>query len=767
MAYQILCDGFPIFDPRDDELIVQNPKCTLEVNKVGEASFSIFADHPHYSKMQKMRSIFEILQDREVIFRGRMPEDTNDFVNTKEVDIEGVLAFFNDSVIRPFSFPEDFLEDAGYITAANSGNVIEFFLSWVINQHNSQVEDFQKFKLGNVTVTDPNNYLSRSNEDYSKSLDTLKDKLFESALGGYLCIRYEADGNYIDYLADFTETNAQRIVYGENLLDLTSNSSAAETYTAVIPLGKKKSEINEDSEDDSRLTIEELGDGDITSDIVKRGDTLYSKSAVAKYGWIYAPTSETTFDDVSIAANLQSRGVEFLEKKGILLSNTLTFKAVDLHFSDKEIESFRIYKKVEVESAPHGQEDSYNLPKLALDLQNPQNTEITIGDTQLSMTDINARNKSNAEKELQKVAATSIKKIVTEYAISTNAATHYDGWSTTAPAWSTGMYMWTRQKITYADGTVQYTEPVCDGTWQAVNKADEKFVSEIKQLQDSITLGVTGSLGSKAEIVLSVGGTEKKTELELSKVREAFAKDNTSIAISAGLITFNSGTIVINSNNFKVSSAGVIEATSGTIGAITLSTTGIYSNNSNYSASYAGWYKPLTISTSSNCFFAGATDATGTAAKFRVTYGGALKCSDVDLSGVIITESGYFKTMLSSGGLRMYYDGNLCGKLSSTYYGSKEDDQGMCLSIEDGGKFLMFTHPDDSQSSGRRVDYILNCGWSSNYNEMHLFQTSARFLSDVYFDGKTDIGSLRLRGAGGKRYLITANDNGTVTCSVV
>ena len=190
MAYQILCDGFPIYDPRDDELIVQNPKCTLEVNKVGEASFSIFANHPHYSKLRKMRSIFEILQDRETIFRGRMPEDANDFVNTKDIDIEGVLSFFNDSVIRPFSFPEDFLEDAEYITAAEAGNVIEFFLSWIINQHNSQVEEFQKFKLGIVTVTDPNKYLSRSNAEYSSAWDTLKDKLFESPLGGYLCIRY-------------------------------------------------------------------------------------------------------------------------------------------------------------------------------------------------------------------------------------------------------------------------------------------------------------------------------------------------------------------------------------------------------------------------------------------------------------------------------------------------------------------------------------------------------------------------------------------------
>lgn len=397
--YQIKCDNFILYDPRDDDLILRSPKCKLEVNKVGEASFTIFANHPYYGQLKKMRSVFEISQGNDVIFRGRMTDDSHDFNNFKFVDLEGVMAYFNDSIVRPFSFPDDFLENAEYITAKESGNVIEFFLKWLIDQHNAQVQEFQRFKLGEVTVSDPNNYLSRSNKDYSKTWETLRTKLFESALGGYFCIRYEHDGNYIDYLADFELTNTQKILYGENLRDLTRDSDASETYSAIIPLGKKLRDIDSSNDSDSRLTIAALPDGDITDDIVKAGDTLYSKSAVEAYGYILAPPTETTWDDVSVARNLQKNGTEFLVQKATRLLNTIQIKAVDLHYSDKEIASFRIYRYVHFESAPHGQKDRFKLTKLDIDILNPKNTNITLGDTSLSLTDINANDKQvTAEK---------------------------------------------------------------------------------------------------------------------------------------------------------------------------------------------------------------------------------------------------------------------------------------------------------------------------------------------------------------------------------
>lgn len=397
--YQISCDGYILYDARDDALIVDSPKCKLEVNTVGEASFSIYSNHPYYGHLQKLRSIFEIRQNNNVIFRGRMTDDSKDFNKVKVVDLEGAMAYFNDSVIRPFNFPEDFLDNEDYNASENK---VEFFLKWLINTHNAQVQDFQKFKLGTVTVSDINNYISRSNENYANTWETLKTKLFESALGGYLCIRYEADGNYIDYLSDFELTNTQRVRFGENLLDLVNESNAGETYSAILALGGELKETDEEGNETSRrITLETIADGDITDDIVKSGDIIYSKSAVENYGFILAPTEETTWNDVTDVSNLKTKAVEYLTGTAMMLKDTINIKAVDLNCTDEEIASFKIYRYVEVESAPHGLEDRYKLTKLEIDLLNPQNTQIQLGDTKNSLVDSNYNKYLNTQQKIE------------------------------------------------------------------------------------------------------------------------------------------------------------------------------------------------------------------------------------------------------------------------------------------------------------------------------------------------------------------------------
>ena len=46
-------------------------------------------------------------------------------------------------------------------------------------------------------------------------------------------------------------------------------------------------------------------------------------------------------------------------------------------------------------SAPHGHNGLYQLKKLGLDLQNPQNTKITVGETRRTLTDINNQKETN------------------------------------------------------------------------------------------------------------------------------------------------------------------------------------------------------------------------------------------------------------------------------------------------------------------------------------------------------------------------------------
>ena len=217
--YKVFFDGVPIYDPRGQNygLTITDPDAHLAVGEVGSFAFNIDEDHPNASRITKLTGTLELYAGSVRIYKGRVIKDTREFDLTRRIETEGLLACLNDSVIPPFAFPEDFQDDAAYITAAESGNVIRFFLEWVLAEHNSQVGPDQQIELGDVTVADPNNYISRSSSDYLTSMEVVKKKL-EELMGGYLLADYSGEVTKLHYYADLPLTNMQKVEFGENPL---------------------------------------------------------------------------------------------------------------------------------------------------------------------------------------------------------------------------------------------------------------------------------------------------------------------------------------------------------------------------------------------------------------------------------------------------------------------------------------------------------------------------------------------------------------------
>lgn len=370
--YQLKYKDYILHDMRlaDEKLIIRDPSVKLAVSKAGEMSFTVDAEHPYLSNLRRMSGLVELLDGTLPIYRGRITSDTKDFYGAHKIETEGIMAVLNDSIIPPFNFPEDFTEDASYKAAAASGNVVEFFFRWILSQHNAQVTAEQQIKPGVITVSDQNNYITRSSEEYATAMSTISDKLIKSALGGYLLIRYEDDGNYLDYYAALPLTNTQSVEFAENLLDLSSETDGTNIYTAILPEGK------------DGLTIEALPDGDLTDDLVKSGLTIYSKSGMATYGRI---TRHIKWDDVTVAANLQTKAKAALADNGLSMPETITCKAVDLGWQDG-IQHFRVGRMTALFSTPHGYSASYPLMELAPNILDPGNTQITLGATQQTYT---------------------------------------------------------------------------------------------------------------------------------------------------------------------------------------------------------------------------------------------------------------------------------------------------------------------------------------------------------------------------------------------
>ena len=370
--YQLKYKDYILYDPRlvENNLIIRDPSVKLAVGKAGSMDFVVNADHPYLSNLRRMSGLVELLDGDSPIYRGRITRDTKDFYGAHKIETEGIMAALNDSLIPPFNYPEDFENDAEYIAASESGNVVDFFFRWILSQHNAQVSEEQQIKPGNVTVTDPNNYITRSSESYETAMATILDKLSESSIGGYLLIRYEADGNYLDYYAELPLTNVQKVEFAENLLDLSSETDGTKIYTAILPEGK------------DGLDLSSLSDGDLTDDLVKSGLTIYSKSGVAAYGRI---TRYIKWDDVTVASNLQSKAKAALADNGLSMPETITCKAVDLGWQDT-VQHFRVGRMTILASTPHGYNAAYPLMELSPDILNPGNTQITMGATQRTYT---------------------------------------------------------------------------------------------------------------------------------------------------------------------------------------------------------------------------------------------------------------------------------------------------------------------------------------------------------------------------------------------
>jgi hypothetical protein len=365
VVYTVYCDNELLFDPRIDELAIFDKKIALEVNKTGSFDFKIYPSHPMYDRIKRLKSSIEVYQDAYMIFRGRVLDDTQDFNNAKDIICEGDLAFLNDGIVRPYTY---------------SGSV-SGFLSYILTEYNAQVEEAKRFMLGNVTVTDPNDYITRSSITASSAWDVVNDKLTK-LLGGYIRIRRSGGVNYVDYLEDSTMQSLQEIKLGENLLDLKKEIKGQDIVTALIPYGAK---LGNDT--DERLTISAVNGG---------VDYVYDQAAVDAYGWIF---DTKTWDDVTVGDNLLTKAAAELASR-INLNVSLDVSAIDLSMTDDQIDKLRFFEYVKINSQAHQLNEFMLIQKLTIDMDNPQNNKLTLGTQYATFSE----SQLNTEKAIENVS---------------------------------------------------------------------------------------------------------------------------------------------------------------------------------------------------------------------------------------------------------------------------------------------------------------------------------------------------------------------------
>lgn len=368
---QIYIDGVLGYDSRlrerGKDYALLGLRTTTGENVGGTAEIVLPPGHPAYSQFIEHRSIVEIYRDHALRFRGRALYPTDDFYNRRTWTCEGELCMLQDAVSRPYLYQDS---PAAIFTE-------------LINTYNSQVDDFKKFVVGEITVTDANDYVRVESESAEQILDTI-NKLVDRC-GGYIVFNTNAEGaRVINWYVDPGFRSDQVIEFGSNLLDYVRDGAGTDLATVIIPYGAQK-------EDGSRVTIEVVNNG---------LDYIQDDDAVALRGRIVRPVF---WDDVAEPQNLLTKARVYLaEHKHIVTSLTLT--ALDLSYMDKSIDSYTVGDSVRVRSKPHGLDEDFKLTQATEDWLFPDQSSITLGKDVRTLTGADVAGDTKSNTDLQKVS---------------------------------------------------------------------------------------------------------------------------------------------------------------------------------------------------------------------------------------------------------------------------------------------------------------------------------------------------------------------------
>ncbi len=341
--YIIKADGKLLYSPEliDDGYKVISPRMHLEINAAGSLNFTLPPCNAMYDDVLKMKSIITVEQDGEVVFRGRITEESVDTYKQRRIYCEGDLSFLLDSLQAPATF---------------TGTQYELF-SQMIAAHNAQMDAEKQFTLGDVSGLDREEVFSFDVTTYADTLSMIQSYLID-LFGGYIQTRTEGGVTYIDYVDDFTDECSQVIEFGVNMLNFESQINTMELCSVLVPLGAT-------GEDGTALTIAYVNDGKVY---------IENTEAVERYGRVYRTY---TWENVTDPAELLELGMEYMQGAGI--PETLSITALDMHLLDADVEKIKKGRMVRLKSKPHGIDKKIVCASIDADLENGDQTVFGLG----------------------------------------------------------------------------------------------------------------------------------------------------------------------------------------------------------------------------------------------------------------------------------------------------------------------------------------------------------------------------------------------------
>lgn len=517
-------DGALIYDSRLDEMPLLGLTVTESENKAGTASLVLPPDHPYYTRFVGMRTIVEVYEDGDLVFRGRALYPTDDFYRRRTITCEGERGFLNDGIHRPYV----------YHIAPSA------IFRTVIGLYNAEADEEKRFVVGTVEVADDTPLLLES-EDAESFNETL-DRLVELR-GGYVTFTTNADGaRCINWVITYGRHVNQHIEIGENLTDYAGADETLDVATVLVPFGAL------DDTTGQRLTIASVNGG---------ADYIVDDTAKGYRGSI---EKAVIFDDVTDPNLLLFRAREHLAKVKNAVTS-LQLSAVDLSAIDKTLATFRVGDSVRVISSPHGLDEDFRVTERTRDMLDPAGGLISLGKTRTTLTGLDVEGDRNVVKIINNVRKA--------YKVNLENAIQQSELTMSSLIEQTSQSILLQVSETYVTGhevdeKIAGVELTVDGLSTTVENTRGE-VSNLSQTVNGFDARISNAEGAVTTLTATVGGLDGRIEnaeadvLSLTARADTFdvSLTNANKDIAALTAKADSIELSVNQNTLAISNLGI------------------------------------------------------------------------------------------------------------------------------------------------------------------------------------------------------------------
>lgn len=341
MNIQVYAGGILAYDnlfPVEKGYTLQSILLKEQKNTGGTATLLLPPNHPLRDGFSAFKTSVEIYRNGVLRWRGRTLPENRDFYCRGKIICEGELCFFQDSILRP---------------GVCSGTLLAVF-SGIINAHNARVEEWKRFKVGNVTVSTDETVeltLKAGKKTYAAIMELV------NSYGGIILFDSAPDGSRrINWYAEMPYSCNQRISLGTNLTDYNSSVDMTGFATRIIPYGAEDADGNP-------ITIN-----------IDGMDYVESADGISQRGIIEMAVSYPEITDPEELRTAAQRDVD----KSATLPETIKLSALDISRQNMGLDAFRIGQRVNAESAPHKLSGFYDLVAIEEELISPGSGSITL-----------------------------------------------------------------------------------------------------------------------------------------------------------------------------------------------------------------------------------------------------------------------------------------------------------------------------------------------------------------------------------------------------